>query len=304
MGSGIINHAPVIGRILRRLIPKFLDFSDYPYVKGSLAKIERERDIAIKRTIDTKKIDLWHITILKYLLNFQPLEVNLSRIGPYSDGGYMVPDEYTKGQLWITIGLGYNWGFEETLLALGSCIHSFDHTLSLRPSGLPSGIKWHKLGVKASSQEASENDVRDVKELQQLIPNGSIMPWNLKMDIEGHEWGVFTDICQLNNPPQVIVCELHNLLFSENEQMLMEVQKELILLLSRYTIVHCGGNNFSAYICTPEYALYDVVEVTLIRTDLLGSPKLNKGAISKPFSTVIPNDPKSINPPMYLNKVF
>jgi hypothetical protein len=92
--------------------------------------------------------------------------------------------------------------------------------------------------------------------------------WNLKFDIEGGEWKCLDQITKLKNKPAVIVCELHFLIWSEIKDNRFNHLSEL---LSFYKICFSKGNNYSQYFFTPEYGIYDIIEITLVRNDLVGA---------------------------------
>ena len=113
----------------------------------------------------------------------------------------------------------------------------------------------------------SESSLISLNRMVKLASNNTLnfnADWCLKFDIEGNEWKCLDQLEQIKNKPSVIVCELHGLLWGSPISKSFKVKELLQLLLNDYFICYFNGNNYSPYLNTKKYALYDIAEFTLI----------------------------------------
>lgn len=283
---------PFLASLLKNVVPKFLDFTDFPIVKGEIEKQKKERIVIILSNIEKNSFHDYHIEILKLFLEKNEFEIAQLRFGPDKDGGYNLPVLVSKGSLWITIGLGTNVEFENELSYNNNLVKTFDHTLTYRPRNLNRSIKWYKYGYSPNKTHftGTINDIMNLSEINSSIE------WNLKVDIEGAEWTLFEEVIKLENRPVTLICEIHGLLY--DPETFKSKLDTLIKLFSTYQIISLHGNNFSAYYINHEYGLYDVIEVTMILKTELNSFKSKHNTLNKMIH--FRNDPYSYEAPMFL----
>jgi hypothetical protein len=231
---------PFLVRIFRSITPKLLDFTDFPKYKSSVNLLLRERDFKLKYVSKSFEIDQWNLAILDLLSDKSIPSIKVERIGSFNDGGYFVPVEYCNSTNWITIGLGSNIDFENELASRKCNVISFDHTTPGRPRNLNSGVVYMPLGWGSTNK----------KQKSTLISLTTML--TLAKDMDSF----------------FIVCELHFLIWNEIQNDKFNLLSEL---LSFYKICFSKGNNYSQYFFTPEYGIYDIIEITLIRNDLVGT---------------------------------
>ena len=260
---------PFLVRIFRSITPKLLDFTDFPKYKSSVNLLLRERDFKLKYVSKSFEIDQWNLAILDLLSDKSIPSIKVERIGSFNDGGYFVPVEYCNSTNWITIGLGSNIDFENELASRKCNVISFDHTTPGRPRNLNSGVVYMPLGWGSTNKKQKSTLISLTTMLTLAKDMDSFSDhWNLKFDIEGNEWKCLDQITKLKNKPAIIVCELHFLIWNEIQDDKFNLLSEL---LSFYKICFIKGNNYSQYFFTPEYGIYDIIEITLIRNDLVGT---------------------------------
>jgi hypothetical protein len=275
----LIKKFPFLRKILCSLIPKFLDFTDYPEQRALLKLLIEERNLKLQYSTQYKILDSFNLKLIDLITTNSFPDIDLIRVGPANDGGYFLPTSFSIPVDWITIGLGTNVIFENHL-ALRNCkVYSFDHTVPGRPSNLVPEVNFYPYGWgndQKGSKLISLNSMIHLCELNFHDDSN----WCLKFDIEGNEWELIPEIIGLENTPALIICELHNLIPEINNSKHLEKLATLESLLNYYIICSTHGNNYSKYLSTTKYGLYDVIEFTLIRRDLINECKLNPDSIN------------------------
>lgn len=214
------------------------------------------------------------------------------RIGKANDGGYVIIDlpgtssstsgmsEYTFSgyNMFISGGISNDISFEDALLDnypdLNCCL-AFDGTISSIPSASnASKIKFIKKNL------GSTNGL-DISNLEEYIqPYENIF---MKIDIEGHEYGLFNSIIENGLMPRIrqLVLEIHtpadirkhpnyytNLAaFGTSDNVLLEFLADI---KKTHTIMHLHANNGCAtHIQDGCVIIPNVFEITLLRNDIL-----------------------------------
>jgi hypothetical protein len=201
-------------------------------------------------------------------------------VGAIRDGGYYIPFIEEIKLPWITIGLGFNCQFENEIASLGSKVDTFDHTIPWAPSSLSESVKWKKIGWGIDGQKnlATINQIR-------LIANHDLNEgWNFKFDIENAEWPLISQLFQGIGDaslPRIITCELHELLWKPGCEYKLKILKEIRIY---YTPIYLHGNNFSALHADNDYLIYDALELTFVRNDMLEKLTPVMAQIEKPLA--------------------
>ena len=145
MNISIIERSKNLQKILVKYVPKFLDFTDYKFVKAKLKNLEIQVEYLQNRILYKEQIDAWYTQISKLLIPINH-NLNLVRVGSLNDGGYNLPLIKNFPKSWVTIGLGYNVEFENAMGKKGYDIYTFDHTVKNRPRALLESVIFFKLG--------------------------------------------------------------------------------------------------------------------------------------------------------------
>jgi hypothetical protein len=275
----LLRTLPFLGKLFSYAFSKFLDFTDYPRTKGYVELLIRERDFYLQQKLTPQVSDAWNLEIIDTLAGSYLPNIALLRMGSDNDGGYFVPDFFSENHLWLCIGLGTNVDFENSL-ALRNCqVICFDHTISNEPKNLNKNIRFISKGWGSIKESQDDSSLISLDAMVRYFPNNRVefgKNWSLKFDIEGNEWKCLQQIHQLDNKPSVIVCELHGLLQGSIYSPRIKIVEILNLLLEEYHIVFMNGNNFSPYLLTDKYGIYDVIELTFIKKVCLTMVERNK----------------------------
>lgn len=262
---------PFLSPIFKLIFPKILDFTLFPQIKGNVDLIMEERDIYLLYAMNARAANRWNLKIIDVLERKLLSNVKLIRIGSLNDGGYLVPELFTKDQIWFCIGLGYNIEFENDLESRKNLVLSFDHTIENRPKKLNKNVKYFAAGWGSTKESRDKHELHTLNSLFEIsgqYPETSAL-WCLKFDIEGNEWKCLEQINVMKNKPAVIVCELHGALWGSSQYYKENIPVDLAKFLKDYLICSLSGNNFSPFFKNNKYGLYDVFELTLIRKDLV-----------------------------------
>jgi hypothetical protein len=221
---------------------------------------------------------------------------NLVRLGSESDGGYVVAlTAVQASRLLISLGLSDNWDFEADFRARSEArVICHDHTVDCRfwlrhaVANLLKG-RLGKLGrFFAYRRFFSTDDVQHhllkvgydgpgSTSLRRLIEDEPVRSVFLKADIEGSEYRIFDDIVAYADRLTGIAIELHDIDLHRHRI------DELFRQMSQFRIVALSANNFGGVDANGDPL---VIEVTLIRSDLLDSGK------SQPLFKPVANDPR------------
>ena len=218
-----------------------------------------------------------NVILTKY--DFQPFKFDfLVRRGQLNgDGGYLIPNNI-KTDLLISFGLGDNWKFENDLIKFGQANNFivFDHTQNLfnfskqvffriRPRNFKLNLLMGRVIVliryfrdftilrkKHIKKKISKNgslfssvskfNEINVTEIFQEFVNSENSKIFLKIDIEGSEYEIIEEIMTYYKQIRIIVIEFHNII-----RKVEEFEKILILLKSKYSLIHTHINNNGAF---------------------------------------------------------
>jgi hypothetical protein len=245
-----------------------------------------------------------NVILTKY--DFQPFKFDfLARRGQLNgDGGYLIPNNI-KTDLLISFGLGDNWKFENDLVKSGqtNSFIVFDHTQNLfnyikqvfcrfQPRNFKLDLLMGRvivliryfvdfiiLGKKHIKKKISKNGSLfstqskikeiNVTEIFQEFVNSENSKIFLKIDIEGSEYEIIEQIMNYHKQIKIIVIEFHDIV-----RKVEEFEKLLILIKSKYSLIHTHINNNGAL---NNDTIPEVCEFTFIsNVDFQGILKVDK----------------------------
>ena len=269
----LLRSFPFLRKIFLRIFPKILDFTNFSVVQGNVALLIEERNVYFRNSLNQTKSNSFHLELIDLLDNNYLSDISLVRIGPDSDGGYFIPEVYAQNNNWVCIGLGYNFEFENMLSAKNCFIYCFDHTIEGRPRLLDKSIKYFPQGWGSLTESEENNQLLTLDGMFHTIKEkfNNNNNWCLKFDIEGNEWKCVDQISNLEYKPDVIVCEIHGLLWGSEKYQAPNKINKLEKLLEDYVICFQQGNNYSPYFKNSDYGIYNIVELTLIRRNIIES---------------------------------
>ena len=264
---------PFLRNIFINLFPKILDFTAFPSSRANVNLLIEERNTYFRYSLEPELAEKWNLELVNILDKNTVSNVKLVRIGPDNDGGYFIPGVFCQDINWITIGLGFNFLFENELANKNCRVFTFDHTIPGRPKKLNPIVEYLPKGWGSLSESLNNSNLITLDNMLEMSdfnlgPNDS---WGLKFDIEGNEWSCLDQISKLPNKPSVIACELHGLTWGSKRYYEADTNSKLSDLLLNYSICFANGNNYSPYFMTSKYGIYEIIELTLIRKDLIQS---------------------------------
>lgn len=280
----LLRTFPTLAKLFEWSVSRLLNFTDFPQVRGNIRLLIEERNAYLRNALNPVLSNNWNLSIVNLIKSKYISDIKLVRVGSKNDGGYFVPESFLSNQVWVSIGLGYNIEFENELDYRNNKVLCFDHTIDGRPKKLNKSINFINKGWGSKNAVNSKSHLISLSRMVNLAFSKFLnfnTTWCLKFDIEGNEWECFDQLIQIKNKPVVIVCELHGLLWESPLSKFNNVKESLELLLKDYVICYFNGNNFSPYLNTKNYALYDVVEFTLIQKKFISRKFTTKRADKK-----------------------
>jgi hypothetical protein len=195
----------------------------------------------------------------------QPIDsgVELIRIGPDGDGGYLVPDDLSGIEYCFSPGVSTESGFEADLAARGMAVHLADLSVD-GPAELHENFTFTKKHVGCLSN-AQFMTLDEWKEARIGAYGGDLL---LQMDIEGAEFETLMALSsELQAQFRIMVIELHYLHQLLNKPWFILVSRVINKLLETHSVVHIHPNNCCGSIASRGLTLPRIVEVTFYRND-------------------------------------
>ncbi len=184
------------------------------------------------------------------------------RVGRPHDGGYVMVDDFSETKTIYSCGINddVSWDLDMTTHSEAE-IYMYDHTIA----GLPQDhAKFHffRTGITGIYDQQHP----ELETLPRLLEkNGHKDDYNilLKMDIEGSEYGVFSEIDRetLLHFSQIVI-EFHSLFSRELENVICYTLDQLN---ATHQLVHVHANNCDVAVCHGGKMLPKTLEATYLR---------------------------------------
>ena len=252
----------------------------------------------------------------------KPFEyLHLVRLGPNRDGGYVVPgDQIVHCETLISLGLSDDWSFDKACLALNPVLKiiGVDHTVGPLPftrrilrslwkiplyaltgnqtkrtkytRKLRNHIDYfiffrdpHRHIKKRVSSGTGPLDINLQKIFDLAESSDSGCNVFLKMDIEGSEYEVISDIVRHQHRIRCIAAEFHHL--DKNPD---DFNTAVRALTQQFYIVHIHANNYGGY----HDNFPATVEITFVNKSLFEQPLLPSRHQYPREKLDFPNNPK------------
>ncbi len=192
----------------------------------------------------------------------------LLRLGPPSDGGYLVPDDLADLVACFSGGVGPQSGFEADLANRGIAVFLTDATVA-GPAVQHERFTFERLnlGIEDTADEQTIDHW-----LAKYQPKGDIL---LQLDIEGHEWST---LIQASGESllrcRILVIEFHNLELLFSKQFFNSIGRPVIQrLLRTHRVAHLHPNNCAGQLTIDGITLPTALEVTFLRRDRYVTPR-------------------------------
>lgn len=189
--------------------------------------------------------------------------VDLVRLGPAGDGGYLVPDDLDGIGDAFSPGVSTESGFEAALAERGLQVFLADHSVD-RPGEMSSRFVFDKRHLGAVS-----NDIYMTLDewKNRYLPDerGDLI---LQMDIEGGEFeALMAASPELMAQFRIMVVEFHYLHQLLNKPWFILVARVFAKLLETHEVVHIHPNNCCGSVAMGDLVIPRVAEFTFYRKD-------------------------------------
>ena len=214
-----------------------------------------------------------HSKLIKLINLLKPFDLghDLIRVGPYGDGGYLIPDVLKKIKTCFSPGVGSIHGFENDLLEKGIKVFMADGTVE-KPILFNKNYEFIKknLGTYEDDVTTTLNSWMENKQAQDDVL--------LQMDIEGSEYEVVNSLDELNLKKfKVMIIEFHYF-----EQVLTKMGYKIIesvmeKILKYFDVAHIHPNNSSGSYKINKVVVPSALEITFLSKELsLKKDRINK----------------------------
>ena len=187
----------------------------------------------------------------------------LIRVGPHSDGGYLVPDDLDGISTCISPGVSDEVGFDFDLAERGMKIVMADASVDAPPIDHPKFSFVKKfIGIE------SDRDHLSLEELCAYADSDRSEDLMLQMDIEGDEWKVLlaTNIETLKRF-RILVVEFHDFQQIFCQHSCDFIKSALSKILKTHRVVHVHPNNVHKPARFNGLSVPPVIEITFYRKD-------------------------------------
>ena len=187
----------------------------------------------------------------------------LIRLGPDTDGGYLVPDDLAGIKACFSPGVARISGFERDCANLGMQVFLADRSVENPPESHRLFEFTNKFVGVTTSEEFMTLD----QWVNASLP-GSQDELMLQMDIEGAEYEVLLGVSdQLLKRFRIIIVEFHHLYLLWNNPWFDLVTRAFEKLLQTHRCVHNHPNNNDGFTKIGDITLPHVSELTFVRKD-------------------------------------
>jgi hypothetical protein len=193
--------------------------------------------------------------------------IQLIRLGPKGDGGYLVPDDLTEIAACFSPGVGNIFGFEKDCAARGMQIFLADGSVE-RPDELHDRFCFTKKYVGITTGDDFMT-IDDWVASSPVKPQADLM---LQIDIEGYEYETFLGISDaLMRRLRIIVAEFHHLDQLWNGPFFQIASRVFEKILQTHACVHIHPNNRSRCLDRSGLSIPPLAEFTFLRKDRIRS---------------------------------
>lgn len=236
----------------------YLKKNSYLFLRQIVLKFLYKFNYKLSKTVNEKKL-------LNFLYTLKPYRTNnaLIRLGEDNDGGYLIPNDLKGITGCFTAGVGDKVKFEHDLAEMGIECFMADYSVAEPPIS----HKKFKFLKKFINNEYMNNsiNINDFINKNKKLPGDYI----LKIDIEGDEYSVLTNILDANlQKMRIIIFEIHEFTDILNSKGFVLISNLFKKLQKNHTIVHIHPNNNSPSIkFSNKLELFDCMEITMLRNN-------------------------------------
>lgn len=234
--------------------------------------------------------------LLRLIRALRPIHsgIELVRIGPDGDGGYLVPDDLAGVEYCFSPGVADIFGFEKALLDSGISSYLADFSVDA-PENLEEGLNFDKKYIGLWNDEVYMTMDRWVKS---RLPDydGDLM---LQMDVEGAEYEILLNISdEIIRRFRVMVIEFHYLSNLFDKRYFVLASRVFERLTKYFDVVHIHPNNYAPIEKRGGISIPPLMEMTFHRKD-----RVRSRVVRRDFPHVLDRDNTS-NVPVVLPETW
>ncbi|MGH6838352.1 MAG: sulfotransferase domain-containing protein [Methylocella sp.] len=207
---------------------------------------EEKSDVRVRAASKADDSDEWaakSIPVIETLSLLTPFDIDKPkiRIGPNTDGGYTLVDDFSTTQIMISYGIGAEYRFDIEMAERGHDVYMFDHTIEAIQAENKK-LHFFREGVAGQSNiSQKEFNIKDHLCRHQIHGDRLI----LKMDVEGAEFDALESVPDdtLNRFEQIVL-EVHWLNNLDDRVFRDQFRKIFRRLNSIFTLFHVHANNW------------------------------------------------------------
>jgi hypothetical protein len=246
-----------------------------------MLKAYLRRALDLVNTFPTRMTDAGDIRTRLETLHPRSTERALIRLGPESDGGYLVPDDLAGISACFSPGVSSTSGFEKDCANRGMKVFLADKSVD-GPAEEHALFRFSKKHIGATSNE--EFMTLDDWVNTSLAEQGSDLL--LQIDIDGYEYEVFLSTSQaLMRRFRIIVAEFHRLDQLWSDPFFSLASRAFDKILQTHTCVHLHPNNCCGSIKRAGLEIPRVMEFTFLRND-----RINRSSYQRVFPHPLDGD--------------
>ena len=211
----------------------------------------------------TALTDLQQVRALLRKLRPHATQIDLLRLGPQGDGGYLVPDDLDSLEACYSPGVSDVSGFEKDCADRGMQVFMADKSVA-GPAEQHERFHFEQKFVGAMSNE----DFMTLDDWVDATSSNSTSDLLLQMDIEGAEYeAILAASPRLMQRCRIIVAEFHQVQFLLSHPFFGIASRAFEKILQTHTCVHIHPNNCCGSVAKSDIQLPRVMEFTFLRSD-------------------------------------
>ena len=226
---------------------------------------------------------------LHELLKITPVDDNFIRVGRHGDGGYLMLN-YMQGGIAYSFGINDDVSWDTDMANYGYDVYMYDHTIDRLPLDNPN-FHFHKCGLGIQKKETIQGHIDTLSYFLQSNRHEQAHDMVLKMDIEGAEWDVLSNIDEryLRQFSQIVI-EYHGLLSANSNMADKKIFPALRKINNTHNLIHLHGNNMGTYVEWGNKVFPDALEATYVSKEKAMTLEADKDIVL-PHRLDEPNDP-------------
>jgi len=193
--------------------------------------------------------------------------MELIRLGPERDGGYLVPDDLVGIEACFSPGVSFVSGFEKDCADLGMKVFLADRSVE-QPAEPHNLFCFTKKYIGVTTNE----DFMSIDEWVASSLPQSQSDLLLQIDIEGYEYETFLGISDsLLRRFRIIVAEFHSLHYLWSQPFFALASHAFEKILQTHSCVHIHPNNYNPPLNSGGICIPPVSEFTFLRNDRISN---------------------------------